>query len=167
MRVLVTPAQRGNILDRNGRVLAGNGTASSVGIVPGKLENRDRAIEQIAGLHCAGEHRKSLVCTVGARESFVPVKTVPKVNELALMNPSPDGELLEEKSAAGAAACDSWCDADRCGGAKLSPGGGGGHLVGYVQGVTAEDLEAHPGRGTPKPASLAEAEWKHCVKKKS
>ena len=36
--------------DRNGRVLAGKGTASSVGIVPGKFENREEAIAQIAEL---------------------------------------------------------------------------------------------------------------------
>ena len=100
VRVLVTPAQRGNILDRNGRVLAGNGTASSVGIVPGKLENRDRAIEQIAGLlEIAPENIERALSAQWVREeSFVSVKTVPKVNELALMNPSPDGELLEEKA---------------------------------------------------------------------
>ena len=34
VRVSTTQAERGEILDRNGRVLAGKGTASSVGIVP-------------------------------------------------------------------------------------------------------------------------------------
>ena len=50
LRVSTTQAERGEILDRNGRVLAGKGTASSVGIVPGKLENREEAIAQIAEL---------------------------------------------------------------------------------------------------------------------
>ncbi len=50
IRVSTTQAKRGEILDRNERVLAGQGVASSVGIVPGKLENRDSAIEQIADL---------------------------------------------------------------------------------------------------------------------
>ena len=50
VRVSTTQAERGEILDRNGRVLAGKGTASSVGIVPGKLENREEAIAQIAEL---------------------------------------------------------------------------------------------------------------------
>ena len=40
VRVSTTQAVRGEILDRNGCVLAGKGIASSVGIVPGKLENR-------------------------------------------------------------------------------------------------------------------------------
>lgn len=50
VRVSTTQAERGEILDRNGRVLAGKGTASLVGIVPGKLENREEAIAQIAEL---------------------------------------------------------------------------------------------------------------------
>ena len=50
VRVSTTQAERGEILDRNGRVLAGKGTASSVGIVPGKFENREEAIAQIAEL---------------------------------------------------------------------------------------------------------------------
>ena len=40
VNVSVTQAKRGEILDRNGRVLAGTGMASSVGIVPKKLENQ-------------------------------------------------------------------------------------------------------------------------------
>lgn len=50
VRVSTTQAERGEILDKDGRVLAGKGTASSVGIVPGKLENREEAIAQIAEL---------------------------------------------------------------------------------------------------------------------
>ena len=50
VRVSTTQAKRGEILDRNERVLAGPGVASSVGIVPGKLENKDSVIEQIAEL---------------------------------------------------------------------------------------------------------------------
>lgn len=50
VRVSTTQAVRGEILDRNGRVLAGKDIASSVGIVPGKVENREEAIAQIAEL---------------------------------------------------------------------------------------------------------------------
>ncbi len=35
-------------LDRNGRQLAGEGTASSVGIVPGRMENREDTIKKLA-----------------------------------------------------------------------------------------------------------------------
>ena len=50
VKVSTTQAERGEILDRNGRVLAGKGLASSVGIVPGKLENKNEAIQNIAEL---------------------------------------------------------------------------------------------------------------------
>lgn len=40
VKVASSRAERGEISDRNGQVLAGKGTASSVGIVPGKLEDR-------------------------------------------------------------------------------------------------------------------------------
>ena len=50
VRVSVIQAQRGQILDRNGRMLAGKGVASSVGIIPGKLENRKKSIVRIAKL---------------------------------------------------------------------------------------------------------------------
>lgn len=50
VRVSTIQAKRGEIQDRNGRVLAGADVASSVGIVPGKLENIDSTIGQIAEL---------------------------------------------------------------------------------------------------------------------
>lgn len=50
VRVSVTEAKRGQILDRNDQILAGAGTASSVGIVPGKLEDRETAVKEVAEL---------------------------------------------------------------------------------------------------------------------
>ena len=50
VRVTSEEAERGDILDRNGELLAGKGTASSVGIVPGKLEDKEAAVSQIAEL---------------------------------------------------------------------------------------------------------------------
>lgn len=45
-----TSAKRGQIIDRNGHLLAGEGVASSIGVVPGKLENKNDAISQLAEL---------------------------------------------------------------------------------------------------------------------
>lgn len=50
VRVTSTQAKRGNILDRNGKTLAGMGTAVSVGVVPGKLENQDGAVLLLSDL---------------------------------------------------------------------------------------------------------------------
>ena len=66
VRVSTTQAERGEILDRNGRVLAGKGTASSVGIVPGKLENREEAIHRLQNYWKSHRSdRKETVCKVG------------------------------------------------------------------------------------------------------
>ena len=100
VRVSTTQAERGEILDRNGRVLAGKGTASSVGIVPGKLENREEAIAQIAELlEITPEAiEKKLSAKWVKDDSFVPIKTIPRVEEIELMSISPDEEVLTDTS---------------------------------------------------------------------
>ena len=98
IRVSVTQAKRGEILDRNGRVLAGKGTASSVGIVPGRLENQDDSLKQIAELLSMKpeEIEKKLSAKWVKEDSFVPVKKLRKVEEIELMSLEPDEEVLKE-----------------------------------------------------------------------
>ncbi len=149
VRVSVIQAARGGILDRNGRVLAGKGTASSVGIVPGKLENRDEAIPKIAELlECKPETiEKKLAAKWVKEDYFVPIQTIPKVQETERLTPEPDeGTLRElerqEKLLAipGVMLSDTQVRAYPAGEAAA-------HLTGYVQSVTAEDLEKHTGEG--------------------
>lgn len=99
VKVSVTNAERGQILDRNGRVLAGKGVASSVGVVPGKLENRDDAISQLADLleMKVEDIERKLSAKWVKEDSFVPLKTIPKVDELKLLSLEPDKETLAEK----------------------------------------------------------------------
>ena len=149
VRVSTTQAERGEILDRNGRVLAGKGTASSVGIVPGKLENREEAIAQIAGLLEITTEviEKNLSAKWVKDDSFVPIKTIPRVEEIELMSISPEEEVLKEKERH-----DKLLEIP---GVMISDvevreyplGETAAHLVGYVQSVTAEDLEEHAGEG--------------------
>ena len=149
VRVSTTQAERGEILDRNGRVLAGKGTASSVGIVPGKLENREEAIAQIAGLLeiTTEAIEKNLSAKWVKDDSFVPIKTIPRVEEIELMSISPDEEVLKEKERheklleiPGVMISDVEVR-------EYPLGEAAAHLVGYVQSVTAEDLEEHAGEG--------------------
>ena len=149
VRVSTTQAERGEILDRNGRVLAGKGTASSVGIVPGKLENREEAIAQIAELvEITPEAiEKKLSAKWVKDDSFVPIKTIPRVEEIELMSISPDEEVLKEKERheklleiPGVMISDVEVR-------EYPLGEAAAHLVGYVQSVTAEDLEEHAGEG--------------------
>ena len=153
VRVSTTQAKRGEILDRNERVLAGQGVASSVGIVPGKCpegtENRDSAIEQIAELLEVEpeEIEKKLSAKWVKDDSFVPIKTLRKVQEVELMSSEPDTEVLAEYERQqhlleikGVMISDTEVRSYPLGDAAA-------HLVGYVQNVTAEDLEEHAGEG--------------------
>ena len=98
VRVTTTQAERGEILDRNGRTLAGKGMASSVGIVPGKLENGEEAIAGIAELLETTPEtiEQNLSAQWVKEDSFVPLKIIPKVEEIELMKISPDEEVLKE-----------------------------------------------------------------------
>ena len=149
VRVSVTQAKRGEILDRNGRVLAGKGTASSVGIVPGKLENQDDSLKQIADLlgMKPEEIEKKLSAKWVKKDSFVPVKKLRKVEEIELMSLEPDEEALKEYERQqrlleipGVMISDTEVRSYPLKDAAA-------HLVGYVQNVTAEDLENHAGEG--------------------
>ena len=149
VRVSTIQAKRGEILDRNDRILAGPGVASSVGIVPGKLENMDSAIEQIAELlgMKPEEIEKKLSAKWVKEDSFVPIKTLQKVEEIELMSMEPDEEVIKEHERQqqllgipGVMISDTEVRAYPLGEAAA-------HLVGYVQSVTAEDLEKHAGEG--------------------
>lgn len=50
VRIDTVEAERGQILDRNGKVLAGKGVASSVGLVPGKIQDKENTIIKLAEL---------------------------------------------------------------------------------------------------------------------
>lgn len=149
VRVSTIQAKRGEILDRNDRILAGPHVASSVGIVPGKLENMDSTIEQIAELLGmeSEEIEKKLSAKWVKEDSFVPVKTLQKVKEIELMSMEPDEEVIKEHERQqqlleipGVMISDTEVRAYPLGDAAA-------HLVGYVQSVTAEDLEKHAGEG--------------------
>ena len=149
VRVSTTQADRGEILDRNGRVLAGKGVASSVGIVPGKMEDREDTIQKTAELlEVTPETIEKKLSEQWIKEdSFVPIKTIPKVEEMELMTINPDEEVLKEKERHeklleihGVMIADTEVREYPLGEATA-------HLVGYVQSVTEEDLEEHDGEG--------------------
>lgn len=149
VRVVISQAKRGNILDRNGKKLAGEGAASSVGVVPGRLEDKKASLEQMAELLEieAGDIEKKLSAGWVKDDSFVPIKTIPKVKETDLLKNEPDKEILKEK-----ARQDQLLEIP---GVMISDvavreyplKNAAAHLTGYVQNVTAEDLEKHAGEG--------------------
>ena len=80
-------------------------------------------------------------------DSFVPIETIPKVKETDLMKIQPEEKTLEEQERQNKLL--------EIPGVMLSDvevrsyelGEAAAHLIGYVQSVTAEDLENHPGEG--------------------
>lgn len=149
VRVSTTQANRGEILDRNGRVLAGKGTASSVGIVPGKLENREEAIAKIAELLETTPEviEKKLSAQWIKDDSFVPIKTIPRVEEIELLKVEPDEDVLKEKERHESLLAIPGVMISDVEVREYPLGEAAAHLVGYVQSVTAEDLEEHAGEG--------------------
>lgn len=150
VRVSTEKAVRGQILDRNGVMLAGPGTASSVGLVPGKMnENADQDIGRLSLLLGISEEsiRKKLDAGWVKEDSFVPLKNIKKLKETDLMKEFPSEETLRMKALE-----DELLSVP---GVKITDvevrtyplGEMASHLTGYVQNVTAEDLEKHPGEG--------------------
>ena len=149
VRVSSKQAERGKILDRNGNVLAGKGLVSSVGIVPGKLEDRENSIAEIADLlEVTPESiEKKLEADWVEEDSFVPIRTIPKISDLDLISSEPDKTVLQEKKRQEKLLGISGIMISDKEARKYPLGEAAAHLIGYVQSVTAEDLEAHQGEG--------------------
>lgn len=133
VRVKQTTAKRGNIYDRNGKLLAGEGIASSIGLVPGKMNEQTKAqdIKTLADLLQISEEKinKSLSASYVKEDTFVPLRTVAK-DEQELKN-----KTLEIK------------------GVKISDTKtriypykeATSHLLGYTQAISAEELKQMQG----------------------
>ena len=132
VRVSTTKPVRGRILDRNEEELAGEGTVSSIGIVPGKLsENKEEDINKIAEIlgTTADTINKKLQAGWVTDESFVPLKTISS-NETEIKD-----KLLQIK---GVKISSTKVRAYRLGEAAAQ-------LTGYVQTITKEELEKSEG----------------------
>ena len=132
VRVSTVEAKRGKISDRNGRMLAGQGTASSVGLVPGKMSETAAAdIEKLAQLldTPAQNIQKRLEASWVKEDSFVPIKMIPKNASQDELLAIP-GVMISDVEAR-----------------EYPLGEKASQLTGYLQNVTAEDLEEHKGEG--------------------
>lgn len=149
VRVSTTQAQRGEISDRNGKVLAGKGTASSVGIVPGKLEDKDAALKGLSELLeiSVESIENKLEASWVKEDSFVPIAIIPKVQEIQLMTIAPDESVLEEYNRQTQLLDISGVMLSDVEVRSYALEEAAAHLIGYVQKVTAEDLENHSGEG--------------------
>ena len=150
VRVSRHSSKRGKILDRNGEVLAGPGTASLVGLVPGKMNTEsDADKKELASLLNITEEsiEKALSAKWVKEDSLVPLKTIEKLDDAQLLTENPSEQTLINKKLQdallkipGVMISDTQVRAYPLGKAAA-------HLTGYVQKVTAEDLEKHKGEG--------------------
>lgn len=127
-------ARRGNILDRNGNGLAVNGTILQVGVVPGKMdEDKTGAIEKIAAeMDMTEEEIESKLSAAWVTDDvFVPLKSMAKGNE------EKEQRLLGIKGVM----------ISETEGRVYPLGAAGGHLTGYVQPISAEELEEKQSEG--------------------
>ncbi len=134
VRVKTVPAKRGNIYDKNRTALAREGTASSVGLVPGKLaDNREEALARLSELLDISAERIEKELSAGwvRDDTFVPLRTVSKeayeLKEQLLEIP---GVMITDTTV------------------RYYPfHEKAAQLTGYVQSITAEELEERRGQG--------------------
>lgn len=144
VRVKTIPAKRGDIYDRNHMALAREGTASSVGLVPGKIgENRQETLEQLSELLEISVERIEKELSAGwvRDDTFVPLRTVSKeayeLKEQLLEIP---GVMISDTTL------------------RFYPyGEKAAQLTGYVQNITAEELEERRGQGYNRNSSIGKA----------
>ena len=132
VRVTTSKGKRGSILDRSGSPLATDGTADSVGLVPGKITDREAVLQSMAELLSITPEdiEKKLSASWVKDDSFVPIRTI------SAGNTSLEEQLLDLPGV-------MITNTD----ARVYPlGEAFAHLTGYVQAVTAEDLEKNPDR---------------------
>lgn len=144
VKVKTIKAERGEIYDQNGKLLAGKGQISSIGIVPGKLgENKQENIEKIAELLGTTSEaiNKSLSASWVKNDTFVPIKKVEKS----------ESELKEKLLAIPGIKITSE-------NSRVYPlGEAATHLIGYVQTVTADDLKNNKGKGYTSTSVIGKA----------
>ena len=150
VKVSTEKAQRGQILDRNGLALADVGTAYTVGLVPGKMNDDSGGdLERLAELLGMSVEaiQKKLDAGWVEEDSFVPLKTISKLTQKEEFMEDPDEEIKHKKEVKEALLTISGVLLSDTEIREYPLGEAGSHLVGYVQQVTAEDLEEHSGEG--------------------
>lgn len=127
VRINMESGARGDILDRNGEMLAGEGPAWQAGLYPvalGEGQEREEALQNIAETFETSTEELENLLSAGwvTEESFVPFTIVEEGN-----TPEVSGVLYQETTA------------------RTYPlGEAGAHLIGYVGEVFAEDIEEDP-----------------------
>lgn len=132
--VQVTNAMRGSILDRNGTALATQGSVFKAGLVAGSMSDETASIKALAAALDMSEDsvKNALSASWVQKDMFVPVKTLSQEDKDKVSEALNKIDGVQIQTASG----------------RVYPYGEmAAHLTGYVQTVTAEDLEKHPDEG--------------------
>ena len=147
VRVQTEEAKRGTIYDRRGKTMAGEGTAASVNIVPGKCsEDSTERLAELIGLS-VDTIEKKLGASWVKEDSLVPIQTRKKIPDLGLFSSVSDPEDLHEYELQKIISDIDGVELRDIVVREYPLSKAAAHLVGYVQEVTAEDLEQHEGEG--------------------
>ncbi len=145
VRVVTLEGKRGNLFDRDGVLLAGEGKVAAVGLIPGKMREDPAAdLEKTAKLldMSVSDIQKKLSAKWVKPNLLVPIKKLKKVNEASsstvdLENTKVQKQLLKIPGVIIG-------DED----SRVYPlGEKAAHLIGYVQGISAEELESRKDKG--------------------
>lgn len=133
VRISSIESKRGEILDKNDNKLAANGTILTVGIVPGKLGDKEGNISKISELTGVSTEyiNSQLSASYVKDDTFVPIKKISASNE-NLKN-----QLLQI----------SGVMINTTESRVYTLGEEAAHLIGYVQKVNADDLKEQEGKG--------------------
>ena len=145
VRVKTQKGKRGNIYDTNQKLLAGEGTASSIGLVPGKMnqETKTQDIKKLADLLEVSEEKinQTLNASWVKEDSFVPIRTVEKTEQEL------KDKTLEIK---GVKIIDTKT--------RIYPYKEvTSHLVGYTQNINADELKELSGKGYTQTSIIGKA----------
>lgn len=157
VKVTAEAAHRGSIYDREGSLLAGDGQVSSIGLVPEKMsEDPTEDLEWLAELLEVSVEsiQKKLDAGWVKEGSFVPVKSMKKISPLMSQeeaNQSPEvafqNQLLEIPGVMISDAED-----------RVYPlGQKASLLVGYIQSISAEELQERSGQGYTAQSKLGKS----------
>jgi len=135
VRVSILPAQRGQIFDRNGVMLAGPGTASAVGFVPGRMREEEKHDDIAKVAELLEMTPEAVIRRLGASyvrdDTFVLLRTISREAQDLI------DELLTVQGIMVSTAHVRYYPLGRR----------AAHLVGYIQNINAEELEARRGEG--------------------
>lgn len=145
VKVQTTKAERGTIYDRSGKILAGRGTVAAVGLIPGKMSKDPKDdLQKMAGLldMTAADIEKKLNAKWVKADLLVPIKKLKKVNEKSSSTVDLENARIQEEllKIPGVVIGDEE--------SRVYPlGEKTAHLIGYVQGISAEELESRKDQG--------------------